>query len=340
MKKILILLGILIALGVLYNFLVKAESSNLKEVSGVDLSDRLFAVEDVDEIHKIVIETTTHPKYTIVKKDKDTWMFNEYFKTDRHIMMRLLETLTNMEIKFIPPAPSQKTIANSMDKTGIKVQVYNKAGTKIRDYIVGPNANDERSTYFKVKGKEKAYAMYFPYSEGGLRKRFIYDLMDLRDKYILEEDVEKIVSISVDYPKQRKHSFVMNKTDNIWSVEPVHPDVEPIKKNLNQQSIEDFLSVFKSLPSENIETYNPRIDSINSVTPFISIEIVNDENVAKLLRLRPMDDFYDKDQDTKSVDEVHVVERFFVETNWRDSYLLQKRHILGALRPYSYFYND
>ncbi len=340
MKKILLLLGLLLVLGLAYLYLGKAESKKLQEVSGIDLSDRAFAVEKEKDIHKIVITTKTHPKYTIIKQDDDSWMFNEYFKADRHVMMRLLEALTKIDIKYIPPEPSQKTIAKNMARTGIEVQVYDKTGNKLRDFIVGSNANDERSTFFKVKGKDKAYAMYFPYSEGSLRTRFVYDLMDLRDKYILEEDISAIQSVEVIYPKQAKHSFLLEKKEKDWSVQPLHADIEPSKKQLNNQSIEDFLSVFKLIPSENIETHNPRIDSINSVTPFMSIKITNTEGVVKSLKLRPMNDFLDEDQNTTSVDEVHIVERFFVETNWRDSYLLQKRHILGALRPYNYFYRD
>ncbi len=339
MKRIVLLLLVLLLAGALYYYTSDANDVNKQATSGMDLSDRTFAIENEEDIHKIVITSTTAPKYTMIRQSDDSWIFNEYFKADRHIMVRVLEALTKIDIRYIPPQAAQEVIAKQMDRDGIEVQVYDKSGVKLRDFIVGGNAKDELATFFKVKGKEKAYAMHFPYSEGSIRKRFQYKLMDLRDKYIMEQSINDIMTVSVDYPKQRDHSFILTREQGPWEVLPILDGVEPNVNPINERAINAFLSEFKSIPSESIETENPRIDSINSVVPFCVVHVITKDGQKKMLSLRPMIDFLDGSVDTRSVDEVHAVERFFVETNWRDNYLLQKRQIVHILRPYNYFFN-
>lgn len=334
MKKLLLLIAILLVLIGAYFLLQKPDHSKL---DGMDISDRLFAVDDESEIYEIVIKNKAKPTIRL-KRNGDGWVLNEFYKANKFVMLSILETLTKIDLKFIPPPQAQKNVDQQMERLGVSVEIYNEEGKKIRDYMVGTNTNNELGTYYRMKGAKKAYVMHFPYLEGSLRGRLVYDLIDLKDKMIFEENVDLITAVKVDYPKRKEHSFMLDRNEDVWTVKPLHAKSMTIEKPANQKIIKDFLSEFASIPSENIETENPRIVTVNQTVPFCIIDVTFASGMTKQVKLRPINDFLDPDSSTESLDNIQLVERFFVESNWRESYLLQKRQITKILRPYSYFF--
>ncbi len=305
---------------------------------GLDISERSFAVKDPAEIHKIVIKNKALPTYVIERDEKKEWKFNEFYKADRHIMTNIIEVLTKVDVKFIPPSAARQHIVDNMNKIGIAVEIYNKAGDKIRDYIVGSNLNDERGTYYLVRGKSQPYAMEFPYIEGSLRDRFVYQLQDLRDRYIFDENVERIVKVEVHYPKSVDKGYILvREGSETWDVLNANGEKSNTKV-VNQRAVEDVLSEFEHVASEAFENENPKRDRIESAAPFCTIDVTFDNGVKKAVKLLPVLDFVDDRVQTDELEQLELIERFFVQTNWKDLYSMQKLQVKKVLRPYNYFF--
>ncbi len=337
MKRNLILLGIILLLGgVIYYGM---QRSNAKNKYADLTADRAFNVEDPETIHQIKISRRTRKPVLLEKKD-GIWYVGEK-RANQHMVNNMLQVIRLARIKFIPPNQAVKNIIREVNQVGIQIDLYDKSAELFKSFFVGGNTHDEEGTYFLMQGSIQPYVMERPFVKGGLRDIFLHEEFELWDLYYMLEKGENIKSITVDYPKDKKNAFHVERVgDKEFSLEPVYPTTVKIPRKLNNNTIEAYFSEFEKLSSEAYENDNPRLEEIKAAIPFAIFTITLNDGTEKVLKYYPVLDFLQGSITLGQLEMINLkhIERFFMDSNWGDTYLVQKRLCKEIFKGYNYFF--
>jgi hypothetical protein len=220
MKKgtlILLMIFALLAAGTVWYM-----SDDKKASSGYSGWDRDFAIRDLSTIQKIFIADRDGETVTL-ERNADEWIFNGQYKAHANSVSLILQMLETIEIKNIPSRQASKNAIKTLAAYGLKVEVYGKNDEKLKAFYIGGGTNDERGTYMIMEDAEQPYVMHLPAWEGNLRTRFEKpQLDDWRDKTIFDYQPEDITYLSMEYPKQKSNSFILEKNEEGYKVTPMN----------------------------------------------------------------------------------------------------------------------
>ena len=116
-KRILIIAAVLIGLGLLAYILAKKDE---KQSIGIDLSDRDFSVENVEQIGRISLKSKTYPELVFTRSG-DTWVINNRYPVNEITFKNFLGTLTNLRMVYLPPKESMPKIVEDTRNNGIHI---------------------------------------------------------------------------------------------------------------------------------------------------------------------------------------------------------------------------
>jgi len=223
-----------------------------------------------------------------------------------------------------------KTLATN----GIKVEIYNLGGNKIKSYYVGGVTNDERGTIMIMDGAEKPYVMHIPAFIGQLRVRYFLGDDNWRDRAVFKEKPEDIQSVAVEYSQQKSESFRLEKIgEAAYTVTPFFSTTTPARGAQRKGVPEAYLLQFERLVSEGFETNNPVRDSVTSLVPFATVTVKNTAGTVKKVRFWPVD----VEQDP--VTGRRYIVRYFTDMNDGESFLLTQELVFGPIfRGYQFFF--
>ena len=151
---------------------------------------------------------------------------------------------------------------------GIKIELYNKADEKITSYYIGGVTQNEKGTHFYKEGSDKTFVMEMPYGEVNIRQRFDIRYDDWKTRLIFKDNVDRIQSVKVDYPKSPSHGFIIQKNNSKFSIRPSISDQPVINRQLKPAIFEKYLINFKGV---NFVEFNNEVtakDSIMNNVPF------------------------------------------------------------------------
>ena len=335
MKKNLVLLILVVILAALAYFFIgiKGDAS-----SSIDVSDRAFTVENIDDVHKIFVARRGVEEVTLTRNG-ESWLVNGKYKAKAGAMRGVLSVLKNARIQFIPSRNATENIVRGIGTVGIKVEAYDKNNKKLTSYYIGGNTPDERGSYFLMENAAQPYVMELPNEVSVLREKFHRTFEEWRDYGVFEEDESKFKSVSVEYPKQKKHSFTITAAGK-YEVLPFHASAPKINKEVNQKLVQNYLKDYRFVHAEYIENKHPRRDSINTLVPFCNISIEYQDGGKKSIRLWPVYEVMHLTADPVELESLKKVERFFGEASWGDFYLIQQHLLEELLMPYSYFFES
>ncbi len=326
MKKNYWLLLIFIVLGSATTWYVLTQNKGETTTLGWD---RKFKVENPEEIHKIFIAKRTGETTTLERSGKD-WIVNGTSKASPNAMENLLEAITNVELKFVPPQKSVGNIVKELAARGIKVEIYNKKGDPMKVYYVGGVTADARGTIMIMENSEQPMVMEIPQMEGQIRTRF--DLLgdDWRDRSVFAYQPDEIQAVSIEYPKQRNKSFKLSRKGGSFAVTPFYDNVPPINRAVDEAGVEAFLVGFKSLVAEAFENNYAKKDSVSQTIPFAVISVTDTEGKERIASFYPT-----YRNDTQTGDRrTNFVERYFAAINNGDWMLVQHRVFEKVFWPY------
>lgn len=302
------------------------------ETSGLGW-DRNFKVEKPDEIHKIFIakrDGTT----TTLERQGDHWMVNGIYKASPNVMENLLEAITKLELKYVPPAAAIDNIVREMGARGIKVEIFNKAGKKIKGYYVGGVTADARGTYMIMEDSEQPMVMSLPMMDGQIRTRYDHPVDRWRDRTVFSYRLEDIEAVSIEYPLQRNKSFKLERAGKAFKVTPFYDNTPVIEKPVDKASVEAFLTGFKSLVAENYVNDTPGRDSLSRQIPFSVISVTDTKGEQRIASLAPMYRINAATGDRKT----DIVERYYAFLNSGDLMLVQQRVFQKIFWAYDSFF--
>ncbi|RMG79172.1 MAG: DUF4340 domain-containing protein, partial [Bacteroidetes bacterium] len=260
MKRTLILLLLFLVLGgAALLFMQKKEKTAHSTLLG---EDRHFEIKNPDDIQKIFIAQRTGIPPVTLERAGDHWVVNKKYRARESAVNNVLEVLTTVRMESIPSRAALDNIVKELSAQGIKVEVYGKNDTPLKVFYVGGVSPDERATYFIMEGSAQPYAVEIPSMEGSLRPRFELAGDEWRDRAVFREKPENIQSLSVEYPKQRSKSFVVERKGNAWDVRPFYDITPRINAPVLQNEVEAWLLGFDALIAENFVNDYEKKDSV------------------------------------------------------------------------------
>lgn len=330
MKRTNLFIVLFLVLGLATFFLLKDKEETTSTVLGLD---RDFKVENTEDIHKVFIAKRTGQTTTLERKGKG-WVYNGKYKARPDAMENLLDAVSTVRMKYVPPNAAIDNIVKDLATNGIKVEIYGKNNEKIKAYYVGGTTADERGTHMIMEGAENPYIVELPLMEGGIRVR--YDLPELawRDRAVFQKDVEDIKSVSIEYPKQMNKSFRLERKGNDYSVEPFYEITQSINRPKTKGMGERFLINFNKIIAEGFENDSPQKDSITQTIPFCTITLEDTDGETRAVTLYPK-----ASTDAYGQVQTGEIERYWAEVSNGDFLMVQHRVIERILWAYEFFFD-
>jgi hypothetical protein len=305
---------------------------------GGDAWERQFAVEEVDRIHKIFLADRRGNK-TLLERQSDHWTVNGDHKARPAAVEGLLDAVRRIELKFIPPQAAIQNMIESLAADGIKVELYDRQDELIKSYYVGGATADERGTYMIMEDSDNPYVVHIPSWEGNVRFRYNLVGDDWRDRTIFGEDPRQIASVSVEYPKQRGESFRLQRTGGGFSVEPFYELTPAIERAMRPGAAEGYLVGYERVIATDFRNALEQKDSIYRQVPFSIIRLEKQDGSRKEVRVWPIyNEYYAQDPKTGKRSFRREMERYFVDLNGEDLFLIQKHLIDQLFWSYSSFF--
>ncbi|MBT8232566.1 MAG: DUF4340 domain-containing protein [Saprospiraceae bacterium] len=332
MNKTVLLILSLILLSVAYYFLAFKSGE-----SSINLESRDFIVDDINDIHYVTLKSSAYPMMHLKKEGKDNWILNEKYDADINVVNNLIGVLNKMQIKYTPTKAMNSTALNSLEKVGIQIKAYDKSGQILSDFIMGSNDNAETATFCVRRGYKQTYAMHVAVTEGGLRNYFDQTLFNLRDKSVFKINPNKVKSLTLEYPKDRKNSYIIESSENGYNIAPLE-SFNIVDGQMSQNIIEAYIKDYSQIYAEVIKTGEVKMDSIKELVPFAKLSFQLNDETRSSFDFYPMLDLLDNTVNTQSINDLEAIERYFVFSDADEAYVVQHRMVKNFFKPITYFY--
>lgn len=335
MKRNILLLLILVALAGVAFWMSRSKEK------GTTLSDYegSFAVPDTTMIGQIqVIDRDGH---TLKLDRKDGyWQVNDRYPVEPRIMEEMLQTVSQLEVKFIPPSSMIPNIIKSLGAHGRRVEVRDLNGNVLKTYYVGGVSPEGTGTYFMMEGSDQPFVVTMKYFHGSVSVRFFMDEKDWRDRSLFPMAVNDIVSYKMEYPRNRDKSFTINRLPNgKFDVQPFYDLTPKTTRPLDQDRPANLLDQLKKLRIEGFDNENPERDSISRTLPFCVVYVTTQDSSERIMTFHSIiphdvDGAILLDQNGRPL----PVERYHVNANTGDFMMVQHQPMSKIFWSYDMFF--
>jgi len=331
MKKTLLLAALFLVLGAGAWYALRAKKNQSGTVNSWDIE---FAVKNTDDIGKIFIADRRGRTATLELKD-GAWIYNGKYPARPTSIETLLQTLRHVTVQRITTIAAEDAMIKSLASEGLKVEIYDKKGQKVKCYYVGGVTNDEKGTYMIMEGAERPYVVHIPSFTGQVRVRYMLGDDLWRDRAVFSEKPEEIQSVSIEYPQNKSESFRLEKLkEGNYKVQPYFSTTAVNPSPQRKGVPEGYLLQFERMLAEGYETDNPLRDSVAALVPFAIVKIKRSNGSESQTRFWPLE--VKRDAMTGK----QYVERYFVEKEGADFLLVQHRVFGVVFKPYSFFFEN
>ncbi len=333
-KTVLLFLLLLLLGGVAYFLSTKDKEAAYGKVRA---GDRLFAVEQSDEIYKIYIAPRDRKAVTLTR-NADHWIVNGQYRANQSVIESTLMALRNMELSFIPTQNAYEHIMRELATRGIKVEVYDKSDKQIRSFYVGGTSPDGKATQMIVEGYDQPYMMKLRGRDGSIRPHFEKKFDDWRDRYLFRNLSVDLDTMKLVYPDRPDESFQITRQADGFRIEPLFST----QKTFNQQPHQSvFQRYFYEIERIAAEAYkNDRKDKAQVMRskPFASFYLRKKDGSVKEWNFIPhrVND-HEKKFDGDLFDK-RVVFRYFIVDRDGDLLFGQRQLLNHIFWGYSFFF--
>lgn len=334
MKRTLILLAILLCLGGAYYFISTKDDDKIEAI----MAEREFAVER-DEIEKVVITDKNGVSNTITHEG-DIWYINGN-RINNNQRDLLIEALTRVRMQSIPPKGALPQIMKTIGRIGILVRVFGDNDELLSSYYVGGVPQGERGTYYLMEGYSQPYLMSIPGMDGSTRGRFVKQMDYWLDRAMFRYPNRDIKKISVDYPRSKNDSYIIEKNGGDFEVKTFYDFTPKIQKPQNDRLLEDYLeNYYTGFFTEAYANNHVLKDSVRQfMNPFCNISIEDEKGEETTLVIYPYNEVEGFEGNARGPNVDKFIERYYVDVNDGENFMLTQ-HIIAKkfLWGYSYFF--
>ena len=255
MRKTLVYLAVLAVLAFgIYYFLFSNHGNSY------DPAEANFVVSDTASVGKIFI-ANSNGTTVLVERVKGGWMVNKKDKALPSMVNLILSTLTKQQTLYPVTQSAYNNAIKVLSTEGIKVELYDRQGAKIKVFYVGGTSANQNGTNMLMHGAKMPYVIQVPGFNGYLTSRYSTELTDWKDRTVFDMPYEEIKSVSVQYADKPINSFMITRdNDNI----SVSADTN-ISKHLDVQNSRRGTLYLKYFTNINCEGYTNGIPGMDSV---------------------------------------------------------------------------
>ncbi len=231
-----------------------------------DVDKNLFKVDDQTQISKIVLSTPSKNQEIEIRYDGTKWMVNNSFEADNQLITVFFATLLQAEPKRPVAETLQDSIANRMEKQGIRVTLF-EGEQPVKDFWV--SGNDQRSeTYFQLAEDKKSYLITIPGYRVFVASLFELSEAEWRDKRIFNFNWQNFKSLKAHFAQQANQDFTISFANQLFGIEEV--EVADTTK------LSTYLESVFNLQADQFNTNSSgRYDSLLKTTPAYSITVMD-----------------------------------------------------------------
>lgn len=299
-----------------------------------------FAVKDTASIGKIrILDRDEHQ--LLLHRDGSRWIVNEKFPVEPRIMREMLETVSQLEILFIPPSQMIPNILKSLAAHGRRVDIWDRKGDLLKTYYVGGVTPEGTGTYMLMEGSDKPFVMTMKYFHGSVSVRYFLDEKDWRDRSVFYTRPDDIVALSVDYPRQKENAFKITRHGKNLEVTPLHTFTPVNRGTVDKDLVATYLAEIGKYKAETIMNDYPGRDSISQQLPFCQISITLKDSSVQIANFHPVLPTDHEGNPKLSVAGFPVgMERMHVNTSRGDYLLVQYELFRKVFATYPYFFRN
>lgn len=293
---------------------------------GMDISDRQFKIENINDVKIISIERKDYPKIIFTRKS-DGWYLNNGRKAREEAPNYILNTMKMLTLMYIPNQAGSKVIKDYISKHGIKVQFYDKKDKLMKSFYVGNPLGDGTGTGFLMEGAEQPYVMFTQGAATSIRQRFLFGMNEYETKDIFVEKPDEIEMVEIKYPYDRPSSFTLKRKLLGWELTNPYSGIR--LPNLNEKLIEPYLNGFSAIIAEYNDGNNPNKEMILRQPVFCEVLITRKDGSQKRATVYSLANIEFR-ANKYSPKEVGPDNRFMVLTDTNEFMLIQHR-VLGKI---------
>lgn len=256
MSKTVLYLVILAILGFgVWFFLFSDKSGEL-----LRSSDSKFTIRDTSQIGKIFLSNNGSGKSVLIERKENGWIVDKKYPVLQSMLRNLLVTLHDQQALYPSPAESREGIIRNLAGSGIKVEVYDRSGEKMRSFYVGGELARFAGTSMLMEGSERPYVVNVPGFEGYLTPKYLPDLRYWRDRIVFDIAPEQITRVNVRYAQEPLNSFTLTQQGGRVTV-ALDSSIK-LGEPLNETRARTYLKFFTKVYSEGFLVDIPELDSI------------------------------------------------------------------------------
>lgn len=293
MQKTFLYLGILALLGLgVWYFLFSDKSGSL-----FGSEDANFGIHDTASIGKIFISQNDATNTITLEKKNGEWIVNNQYPVLASTLKQLMNTLYNQKAIYPVPDINRNDVIRGLIGGGIKTEVYDLKGRKLRTFYVGGEVRGFTGTSMLMDGSERPYVVQMPGFEGYLTTRYTVDLGMWRDRLVFGIPADQIEKLSVRYPLEPLNSYTIVQKNGKASV--ILDSSLRFQSAVNERRVTSYLGFFGKVYAEGYATGMLDLDTIVKHMPEkATIEIWGAKGYHKLVRLM----YYPIDQRDKRME--------------------------------------
>lgn len=294
MKKNLLLLGILLALGIVIYFIVNR--SHTSTLANEPLTN--FAIEDTSTVTKLFI--ADHVGNTIKlerQPNNKLWKLNDKYLAREDAVNLILDMVKRISVRGSVPASGRDNMMKMIASSGKKLEIYTGEDTPAKIYYIGTNTPDHMGTIMLLEIPElgrsqEPYICHIEGFTGFLNPRIFSSEMEWRYTGVFEYPELQFKSVKVEHLAIPNQSFEMTYGgDNAIGIKGCTPDGKcNVQMNaIDSVGIKDYLLLYKKVHVESYNTYlKPQAaDSIKRQVPVHRITVVDNNNQSHSVSIYP-----------------------------------------------------
>ena len=244
-------------------------------------ADTDFRIDDTDQIGKIFLASRIRGTQFTLERKGDNWFVQDTVPVYPEIIHNLLTVIRKMKIKYRPSKAAIPNIAKELAVDQVKTEIYDRQGKLMKSYYVGGETADARGTYVIMEGSENPMVMQLPGASGSFKVRYDLGILDIMDKAIFRENPEQIEYVSIEYPKQRNKSFVLDLSSGKPVVTPFYETTPRINKPVDAGQVQRYLQNYEEVIAENMVRNKQGISFFDDRLAFCTMKIRRKDGTTK-----------------------------------------------------------
>lgn len=231
-----------------------------KDVFGADQAG--FTIKDTAAIHKIFLASKKGDTVSL-RRTEDGWVVNNKYPAARGMVHTLLTTLRTQKAMYPVQEEAHNNVIKALAGTGIKTELYDNNGDKIRTFYVGGQVKDNKGTHMLIEGADRPYVVQLPVYEGYLTPRYSVSELEWRDRTVMNYAADEIRKFKIDYPSEDEYlnSFTLTRTGEDDFKVATHPELN-MDGELDKERIKSFMGFFQRV---GLEGYLIDVEGLDSI---------------------------------------------------------------------------